>query len=334
MRNVTTLIPNRSFEHSPQERRTAEKILRILFAQRRLLPNALDASATFEQEAAPHIDKLLDCISDKKPIVMILPGFPAKSPNRKKTLSALPDFGEHIALKNLNNLCNRIKEFYEPGARITICSDGRVFADVAWISDEDVTAYRRELKKHAREHYPETIDFFDLDDVYPHMRNFDMLREELLIEFGETITSLRQRCKEDPNAETMYRGITRFIFEDYLGIEPFCQQSRTNVQKLARQVAYRMIQRSNAWTRLLEARYDFTIRLSIHPQPRVSTKIGIFLVETDDVWCTPWHSVAVKENGRVKLLPRAQAESAGFALMFNNSRPSHYELPQQLQEAS
>jgi hypothetical protein len=35
-------------------------------------------------------------------------------------------------------------------------------------------AYRRELKKHAREHYPETIDFFDLDDVYPHMRNFDV----------------------------------------------------------------------------------------------------------------------------------------------------------------
>jgi hypothetical protein len=48
-------------------------------------------------------------------------------------------------------------------------------------------------------------------------------------------------------------------------------------------------------------------------------------VESIVIACLDEGSNPSGENGRVKLLPRAQAESAGFALMFNNSRPSHYE---------
>ena len=35
---------------------------------------------------------------------------------------------------------------YPPGARITICSDGRVFSDLVGVCDKDVTNYGIEIK--------------------------------------------------------------------------------------------------------------------------------------------------------------------------------------------
>lgn len=325
MPNIATHLNTSTNTYANEVATTAESILAILFEQRRLLPGADNCEVAAEAEKAPHIAKLVKHVAEEKPITMALPGFPAKSPNRRKTLGPFPDFGEYHALNTLDNLCSRIREVYPPGAKVTICSDGRVFADLVRISDEDVTTYRIALREYAASQYPDTIDFFDLDDVYTHISDFDTLREELLIEHGEPLRSLRSRCKADPHTEAMYKGITRFLFEDYLGIEPYCKLSRTSVQKIARQMAYRVIQRSNAWTRLLQKCRDYTIRLSIHPQPKVSEKIGVFLVESEDVWRTPWHSVAVRNNDMVRLVPRATAEEEGLSLVFRNGLPSHFE---------
>lgn len=40
----------------------------------------------------------------------VLPAFPAKSPNREKTVSARPDFGEYAAFVNLNRFCQILSE--------------------------------------------------------------------------------------------------------------------------------------------------------------------------------------------------------------------------------
>ena len=48
---------------------------------------------------------------------MILPAFPAKSPNRQKQFLHLPDYGEVLALNNLNLLCNKITNIYSKGAK-------------------------------------------------------------------------------------------------------------------------------------------------------------------------------------------------------------------------
>jgi pyoverdine/dityrosine biosynthesis protein Dit1 len=54
-----------------------------------------------------------------------LPAFPFKSANKVyKVLGSLPDKAEELALQRLNFMCARIKDVYEPGARITIISDG------------------------------------------------------------------------------------------------------------------------------------------------------------------------------------------------------------------
>lgn len=304
---------------------TARKILAELFLKRRLLPGEEFAEVSAVEEAEPHLQKIIKAVETNSPIQLILPAFPAKSPNRNKTLGPLPDLAEKHALENLSKLCDRIKHVYEPGAELIICSDGRVFADLVKIPDVDVTAYGDELRRHSREKYNNLIKFFNLDDVYQGIADYDTLREELLIQYGEPLTSLSRRCKNEKEAKAMYLGITRFIFEDYCGIEPFCGESRTSVQKIAKIISLRVIQRSNAWSRLLEDHYSDAIRLSIHPQFRASQKIGVYLADAEDAWMTPWHSVAIKQDNKVILRKRSEAQDSNSVLVFSEGRPSHFE---------
>lgn len=154
------------------EEQISMEIMRELFHKRRLLPGEQEAPEDFEAESAPHLHKIIDAVRQGNPIEMILPAFPAKSPNRRKTLGPLPDHGEDVAFANLDKLCKRIKAIYEPGARLTICSDGRVFADVVHIPDQDVTDYNRELKSRFSERYSDWISFYDLDDAYNGFEKF------------------------------------------------------------------------------------------------------------------------------------------------------------------
>ncbi|MBL4795231.1 MAG: isocyanide synthase family protein [Pseudomonadales bacterium] len=311
----------------------AKKIIRIIFSKRRLLKGEEAKTESFDDEARPHITIILAYLKKNETINMILPAFPTKSPSREKTLSHLPDLGEEHALQNLHDLCCRIKTIYEPGAKVTICSDGRVFADVICVPDEDVTAYGLVLREFAEKKYKNTIDFYNLDDTFSDLKDYQTMREELMIGYGESLTEIRQRCKDKKEASSMYKGITRFMFEDFLGIDPFRSQSRTSVQKHASAVAYRVIQRSNAWSKLLADQFSTSVRLTIHPQYRVSEKIGVFLVESENCWSTPWHSVAVKDGENISLLPRKEVEKMeGAVLVYVDGRPSYFELSNRMIE--
>lgn len=301
-------------------------ILAEVFARRRLLSSEREKNPLPAIEAAPHLPKILGAIEQGKPLRMVLPAFPAKSPSRDKTLSHLPDHGEELALRNLDDLCRRIAGIYEPGARIVVCSDGRVFADVVRIPDPHVTEYNAALRDIARDLQLDHLDFFDLDDVYEGVKDYAILREDLMVQYGEALKPLQERCRTQAEAGEMYRGITRFLFEDFCGLPEFATLSRTGIQNIARINAYRVIQRSNAWGRLLADLLPDTVRLSIHPQFRLSEKIGINLIAQADGWATPWHSVVLKRGDRVSLLPRKEAERLNAALIYRNGRPSHYQM--------
>lgn len=301
----------------------AENIVKLIFDRRRILIDEQEAE-DFKKEADIHFKKIIDFIEKEEPIRMILPAFPAKSPNRKKTLDVLPDKGEELAFKQLNELCEKIKEIYPPGANLTICSDGRVFADVVQIPDDAISAYKKDLIERVGKPYAHHIDFFDLDDVYNDINNYDILREELMIHYGESLRNLKFRCKNEKPAAAMYRGICKFLTEDFSGLDEFKNWSKNQILGVARINAYRVIQRSNAWTNLLKDKFPNAVRLSIHPQPRVSEKIGIFLMDSDDIWRTPWHSVVIKNKNGFSLVPRHEAEASNAHLVFEDGRPSYF----------
>ena len=51
-------------------------------------------------------------LEEGQAVEFVLPAFPAKSPNRKKTVGILPDKGEELALEYLTGLARKIKSFY------------------------------------------------------------------------------------------------------------------------------------------------------------------------------------------------------------------------------
>ncbi len=87
-----------------------------------------------------------------------------------------------------------------------------------------------------------------------------------------------------------------------------------------------MIQRSNAWSNLIARRFPDALRLSIHPQPRVSEKIGVSLVRCANPWATPWHSVVLVDRDGYRLVKRSEAEQQDAVLVYRAGRPSHFAL--------
>jgi pyoverdine/dityrosine biosynthesis protein Dit1 len=296
-------------------------------------PQASCVTSPCQSCSAPHLSKVISAVALGLPVTFVLPAFPGKSPNPAKVLGPLPDMAERRALEFLQQLCDRIRRYYSPGARVILCSDGRVFSDVVGMRDEDVTAYQHELSKMIAELGLTSISTFNLDELYDGLR-FDQMRAQLMEQHGEPLDILQtavsrggkdQDCSvDDKEAHRLYCGITRFLLED--AMFPGQKKSRTALQKECRTRAYEVIQRSKAWGELVEMRFPNAVRLSIHPQACGSKKLGIRLIEPDN-WLTPWHGVAIDVGGRFMLLKRAQAEELGARLIHQEGRPSHYVLP-------
>lgn len=99
--------------------------------------------------------------------------------------------------------------------------------------------------------------------------------------------------------------------------------SRRSRRRLGKDRAYVVLQRSRAWGRLVAARLPDATRLSIHPQPTGSAKLGIALLPGGDRWATPWHTVALYERGAPRLVTHAEARSLGRPV-YRDGRLSHY----------
>jgi pyoverdine/dityrosine biosynthesis protein Dit1 len=259
-----------------------------------------------------------------EPLHMVLPAFPAKSPNLDKVLGHLPDKAEELALRHLQNICDRIGELYAPGARLTICSDGRVFSDLVGVPDEHVTLYAKKLREMLAGIGVASIGMLRLEDVFGD-QDFDRVRALLVERYSEPLGAICKSIRDDPIELNLFNGIARFLFEDHCHLFP--DRSRTSLRNACKDLAYRVVQRSHAWSSLVEQRFPNALRLSIHPYPAHSRKIGIYLLETSDNWLTPWHGVALEAHGRFMLTKRTHAELLRARLVRDaDGQPSHYTL--------
>jgi pyoverdine/dityrosine biosynthesis protein Dit1 len=301
-----------------------EQILRIIMGSRRALPGDGCVDTTCPECLAPHLDLVRAFVAAGEPIHLILPAFPAKSPNLRNVLGTLPDMAEQLALVALQRICDRVRAVYTPGARLTICSDGRVFTDLVRLRDEDITEYQKAVHKLIADLGAADINLFDLDEAFA-TKDFDELRRLLLQNHASPLEEVRQRIKDDVQKLHAFNGIARFLLEDRVVLEP--TRSKNSLRKECSELSYHVVQRSMAWSDLIRSRFPRSVRLSIHAQPSHAEKIGVYLVETRDNWLTPWHGVAVEAGGRYVLMKRHQAEALGAALAYRDGRPSHFVLP-------
>lgn len=248
--------------------------------------------------------RLTESLRSGHPIRMVLPAFPAKSGNRRKTYSPLPDLGEVLALKRLNALCETISHHHRPGAKLVICSDGRVFSDLVGVTERDVTQYGASLRNICENHQLNHLGFFDLEEVFPGCEDFQEMRGQLEKEYAEPLEALKDRVKENPQTQALFNGIHRFVKEDYFYLYP--KLSRNKISRLSKEIAYKVIQRSNAWSHLVERAFPEAVRLSIHPQPPHSPKFPVRLLPGKDRWGTPWHRVALYDGKTYQLVRHSE----------------------------
>ncbi|MFD9893375.1 L-tyrosine/L-tryptophan isonitrile synthase family protein [Amycolatopsis sp. NPDC059027] len=300
---------------STVERTTAD-ILRLLLPHRR----HVRGDTVSEPEAfRPQLTQLAAFVRTGEPILFTLPGFPCKSPNPDKVLGPLPDEGERLSLRFLDELCATIEAVYPPGARMLICSDGHIFGDHIGVADGTIDAYGTALCAMIHDERRACLETFDLGDVLGET-GYDEKRRRVHEEFAPTVDDLRAQVHHDENMTRLYRGITRFLVEDTVGHTG----TKSALQRECRRRAYGVIQRSNAWSSLIAARFPRSVRLSIHPQPPGAAKFGIRLLDVDDQWTTPWHScVLLRADGTPTLLPHHRARALG-TLAYRDGRPSHY----------
>lgn len=303
------------------EREIASNILRVVMAHQRLAADASCISRPCDSCIEVHRGRIMRFVARGIPVEFVLPAFPAKSPNRSKILGATPDMAERLSLGFLAAVCDRVRQVYPPGAKIIVCSDGRVFSDLVGIGDSNVTRYQAELREMINSIGPDSLGLFNLDHEYPGCTHTTM-RRALMQRYGEGLDVFKQQVSGGGEQLMLYRGITRFLVED--ADTPDYQGSRAALQRECRERAYGVIQRSKAWGKLVAERFPDAVRLSIHPQPCGSAKLGIHLVETPDNWLTPWHGTAVGVDGRFVLMKRHQAEAMGAELVYVDGRPSHY----------
>lgn len=294
----------------------ATAIVRRLLRGRRVLPGVpAEPSAA---ALALHLPVVRAAIAERRPLELVLPAFPAKAPNPRKVLGKVPDAAEELALGALGALVEELRALHPPGVSLVLCSDGHVFADAVGVGDADVSRYRRELDLMTRSIVGDALRSFALEDVSP-VRGHAASRAWLLERWADPVERIRERATASPTLRAQVDGIHRFLVEDARGADPSLTASQA--RKRTRELAYEVVRRSEAWGRLVGATFPGAVRLSIHPQPDVSDKIGVHLLSTEDAWLTPWHGVAVFDGTSWSLAHRADAEARGAIVVEEDGRP-------------
>ena len=315
------LLEEKSSEDAPKRGR---QILNVIFNHRKI--SGYDEACRrqdCEKCLEKHLSKVEYFIASAQPIHFILPAFPAKSPNKNKVLGELPDLGEETALITLENMCREIADAYPPGAKVTICSDGRIFADLVGVNDAQVSAYGAALQKMIDELHLENVNVVNLEDLLPEL-SFDEARKFVIEKYAEKTEDLQSKLKNTDEFKQLFNGIHRFISEDRMFSES--GKSKNKVKEESKPIALEVIRHSNAWTRFLAYFFPESVRLSIHPYASHADKIGIKLTKATDDWLTPWHGVMVLTEDGYLLMKRAQAEKLNAKLIFKKEQPFCYTL--------
>lgn len=298
----------------------AARVLALILRHGNVLESGMPELKMYET----HLKKICRAVERGDTLELALPAFPAKSPNREKTIGNLPDFAELLGLQRLQEVCREIAAIYAPGATVTICSDGHVFADLVLVSDEKASAYRANIRAMIEERGLTNLRTFSMEDVFAG-ENFSAMRQRLVDKHGRRVEEIHEKTRHCPATQALFNGIHRFIFEDRLALEK--NKTRNRVREESKQVAYQVIQRSNSWSNLVEKTFPDAVRLSIHPQCATSAKIGFQLVDCHDRWSTPWHGVAYHDHTGFRLMKRKEAEALDAVVIYAYDKYPYFQQP-------
>ncbi|RPB14591.1 hypothetical protein P167DRAFT_484328 [Morchella conica CCBAS932] len=273
-----------------------------------------------------------------QPIHMVLPAFPFKSPNNdSKVLGTIPDKGEEIALAHLDGLCKSIEDIYNPGAQVTIASDGIVYNDLLGVSDRDVWIYGQTLRKISESSGFNHIRFIPLRDLLgldlsepvseeTYVAQAQNFRDKMSQLYTPAGFDIRQEILKNEDAAATYRGYIKFLSKDLANTKTYeTKISKSAIKKRNEVVARKMMARGKAFAAAVQTNLKDYVRLSIHPSSG-STKFSIALFPHTSHNMTPWHATTLYGlNGSVTTAHLDSLKtSTSHELVFKGGAPWYY----------
>lgn len=287
-------------------------------------------------------DRVKFFVSRNATIEACLPAFPCKSSNTMKVAGVFPDKGEELALRRILKFSEMVKDIYSPGIKMWIVSDGHVFSDCIGVDDGVVDQYGKKLQQlYQQISKDQTIGFCSLPELFTsRLGQFDesytkrvVLRHYLNTEIETEAEVCREilmsGCSTDPEILrsmidandaakiALYRGFSKFMFEDLAEQTATLSLGNKARRKLASKVAFEMIKRNEAYSNLVGLVFPYHLRLSIHAHNNSGPKFGIRLLSYDKVRTvksltfeglqssddllhipTPWHNCVVEIKKR------------------------------------
>nr|WP_199064343.1 L-tyrosine/L-tryptophan isonitrile synthase family protein [Chromobacterium sp. ASV5] len=217
----------------------------------------------------PRLQNALEArIAAGKPLSLLLPAFPHKSPNRRLAASALPDYGEYLALLALDQLCRDIQQCYPPGCRLRVFSDGLTFHDLLGVSRAEANAYHRALRRLLASPLIEWLDYASIEPAFSRQtgRAEEVLRAYLPPDSQDFAQPLPAK---DARRERAWQALLA------------AETGRQPDPLAARRLAWRGL----ALDAMLAERYPDAIRLSIHEPAPEGGKFPIALADDAGL---PW----------------------------------------------
>lgn len=289
-----------------------------VFQGYRMAPTALDE---YEIKGKPALaEKMSGFVSNGQPISFYMLGYPMKSPNdRDKVIGKMPDLAEKVSIDNFTAFNNAVKQVYSPGVAINIVSDGYVFNDIMDTPDTIVSQYEEIALDMAKD---SPLVWHRLTDFYNKNMSLAGMRDAVMADFGITAEELDYRILTDPDVNTLYKGMIKFLGVD-LAIRNY--DSGNQLHKAAKKMAREMMYRNEAYSRLAQKEFQGHIRLSMHNSINNGTKYSFQLIPGPKAWTSPWHcALLITKEGEYATVHRNTAEQAGFELVYKDGRPSHF----------
>ncbi|CDO93027.1 unnamed protein product [Kluyveromyces dobzhanskii CBS 2104] len=242
-----------------------------------------------------------------KRIECILPAFPCKSSNMNKVHGKIPDKGEELAFVNLIKATKDVSEFYPPGMKLWIVSDGHVFSDCIGVDDDVVDSYTHHLHglyESLAQRENDAIGFAGLKDLFfegkssesfdprwveemnlPHYTGTKIcpnseLSRQILMKGCDTENGRLKKQLSIPDHPRLhlFRGFSKFMTEDLCLLPFFEGVSRKGFKKTVAKVAFEMIKRNDAYSNLVELIFPHHMRLSIHAHTNSGPKFGVKII--------------------------------------------------------
>ncbi len=254
------------------------------------------------------LTKILYFVKKGVPIEMTILGFPFKIPVPLKTDRTLPDMGEVLCLKRLDELNKLIQAIYPPGARITIVTEG-IFGSFNYMAKKEYKNYEKFLKKLAvLLELDKTIDFTALEDMEKLDKKFTANYKAKVMEFEKLVD------EGDPNITKKYQGAMdsmlrivntrdfgfnkKSLMEAYNFRKKNVSLEADRIRKHINKILPGMIIKYLAYLsmrdelRFLQKAFPGALNLTVSPKPG---RLGIIPV-AKNVYRLPYHSVPVKKG--------------------------------------